>query len=289
MKSFIVIILLLIELSCSLPTKLVQQNEKRLNQLYQLKQQTNESRDTYIVDGQVSKIGEVPYIASLQALVTDGIKDWMSHICGASILNRRTIITAAHCFNSYKAGIPVEYLQLRYNTIFNNTAGHLAKVSEVIIHENYDRDTFESDIAIIITDAPLILNEDEVFSAKPVTLPRPGDDLIMSNVRISGWGYQKEESNEISAKLMTQMIPAVDRETCRRAYAPKHITDEMICAGLNKGGVDTCQGDSGGPLTIGRELVGIVSFGRGCARPGIPGVYTRVASYIDWINLHKVE
>lgn len=53
--------------------------------------------------------------------------------------------------------------------------------------------------------------------------------------------------------------------------------------------IDTCQGDSGGPLmmyTASRQwvLVGLTSFGEGCARPRSPGIYTRVAYYQNWIR-----
>lgn len=59
----------------------------------------------------------------------------------------------------------------------------------------------------------------------------------------------------------------------------------MFCAGLDQGGKDACNGDSGGPV-IGSDgtLVGVVSWGQGCAEPGYPGVYTRLGNYVDWIK-----
>lgn len=80
---------------------------------------------------------------------------------------------------------------------------------------------------------------------------------------------------------------AIPNQHCLRSYP--WVTDSQLCAGLRQGGKDSCQGDSGGPLwwqnpeTQRRILVGIVSNGRGCARPGYPGVYTRVSKYFTWI------
>lgn len=80
---------------------------------------------------------------------------------------------------------------------------------------------------------------------------------------------------------MVAMAPVVDEKLCQQRYYPEPITDNMFCAGM--GGTDSCQGDSGGPAVINNELVGVVSFGKGCAMAQYPGVYTKVRNYIDWI------
>lgn len=93
----------------------------------------------------------------------------------------------------------------------------------------------------------------------------------------------QREGGGASASLYKVDVPIVDRDTCNDAYGGD-ITDGMVCAGLEAGGKDACQGDSGGPLTIDGTLVGVVSWGNGCARPGYYGVYSNVGKFADWIE-----
>lgn len=84
---------------------------------------------------------------------------------------------------------------------------------------------------------------------------------------------------------MKVSVPVTDRETCRSQYGAGEITDNMVCAGLDEGGKDACQGDSGGPLVDEQgTLVGVVSWGQGCAQAGFSGVYARVGSFVEWIG-----
>ena len=83
-------------------------------------------------------------------------------------------------------------------------------------------------------------------------------------------------------------VPLITNEDCMKSY---WITSNMVCAGFKEGGTDTCQNDSGGPLVVPRSssdasaiIYGVVSHGRKCALPNYPGVYTRVAKYLDWIR-----
>jgi secreted trypsin-like serine protease len=70
----------------------------------------------------------------------------------------------------------------------------------------------------------------------------------------------------------------VTDQSCTETYA-NYDAKGMVCAGYPQGGTDACQGDSGGPLVVGDTLIGIVSWGDGCAKAGRPGVYTRVSTY----------
>ncbi|EJY58048.1 AAEL017520-PA [Aedes aegypti] len=90
------------------------------------------------------------------------------------------------------------------------------------------------------------------------------------------------ESNDV---LRAAYVPAVSQEECSDFYVIYvGVTDRMVCAGFKEGGKDACQGDSGGPLVDGNTLVGVVSWGKGCAEAGYPGVYARVAAVRDWVS-----
>jgi len=101
----------------------------------------------------------------------------------------------------------------------------------------------------------------------------------------------RAETGDWSAVLRQVVVPVVPQTDCAQpAYYGSYVTENMLCAGYAAGGRDACHGDSGGPLACrvqGRwSLHGVVSFGRGCAEPRKPGVYTRVTKFVDWIRLH---
>ena len=110
---------------------------------------------------------------------------------------------------------------------------------------------------------------------------------------VMGWGTRSTTIADYPNLLYEVDLPTVDDTICRQAYAGLvDLVDTQLCAGFEDGGKDACQGDSGGPGMISDtaqdidRLAGVVSFGIGCGRPGYPGVYTRVASFLDWIKEH---
>lgn len=117
------------------------------------------------------------------------------------------------------------------------------------------------------------------------------DNPIAENKPLSsdslGATQNASESNE---KLRAVTVPIVSQSYCRKQYG-RVLTPRMICAGYRQGGKDSCQGDSGGPLTCVinnvRQLIGVVSFGAGCATPNYPGVYARVTAFRSWISQHS--
>ena len=101
-------------------------------------------------------------------------------------------------------------------------------------------------------------------------------------LEVAGWGYVMA-NGPISETLRYAKIPVVNQASCKRIMG-NLITDRMLCAGYLAGGVDACQMDSGGPLVAYNRLVGIVSWGIGCALPNRPGIYTRITAVLPWIT-----
>lgn len=99
-------------------------------------------------------------------------------------------------------------------------------------------------------------------------------------------GTLSSGGSSLPTQLQKVDVPIVSRTTCKSNYNDSEVTNNMICAGLTQGGKDSCQGDSGGPIvdTSTRVLIGLVSWGEGCAAAGKPGVYTRVSTLLSFIN-----
>ncbi|KAG5837388.1 hypothetical protein ANANG_G00238730 [Anguilla anguilla] len=122
---------------------------------------------------------------------------------------------------------------------------------------------------------------------RPVCLPPYGMNLKGGTpLVVTGWGYT-EERGAVSSVLQKASVALIDRSVCssREVYGPA-ITPRMVCAGFLDGKVDACQGDSGGPLVYLSnkwQLVGVVSWGVGCARKDRPGVYTNVDEMLNWV------
>lgn len=119
-----------------------------------------------------------------------------------------------------------------------------------------------------------------------------------TNPFIAGWGAQKEKGGMMPVLQQTQ-VPVLENSVCleayrnvRKLYSDDQFSNEVICAGHLIGGRDSCQGDSGGPLMLPVHengkfpfyQIGIISYGIGCGVEGLPGGYSNVAHFADWIK-----
>nr|XP_054750651.1 venom serine protease Bi-VSP-like [Lytechinus pictus] len=225
-----------------------------------------------IVGGVDSVLGEWPWIGSLQ-------RSGAGHQCAASIISRDLAITAAHCVGVF------DYINV--GVISKSTSSpyqHISSV-DIISHPDFIRGSRGDDIAVLRLLDPIPEFNDYV---RPICLATVENEINnYKTCYVAGWGAL-EEGGPSPDILQDAIVGLITDEDCASSY-DSFSSESMICAGYLAGGVDTCQGDSGGPLmcegTDGRwHLVGITSFGDGCARPGSPGVYTRVSRYIDFIS-----
>lgn len=156
--------------------------------------------------------------------------------------------------------------------------GSRYKIREVIPHPNYDPNNYDNDIAILKPFHTFPFG-DRIQSI-PLQ-PRGIEVLTGTTAWVSGWGVTKEDSQTVSSYLRAVDVRILSDSECKIKYGSNKISSHMMCAQtLYK---DSCQGDSGGPLAVEGKLVGIVSWGQGCARPEYPGVYTKVSAMYNWI------
>ncbi|XP_049821476.1 trypsin beta-like isoform X3 [Aethina tumida] len=229
------------------------------------KSQTRPRANIRIIGGNVSTVDQFPWQVSLQIL---GL-----HNCGGSIISEDTILTAAHCID----GLNILERIVAGSSLLSEPQV-IVGIKESFTHENYNY--LDYDVGIIKLAEKLNFSE----TIQPVKLAeaRPADG---APVTVSGYGVTWEGSIFTSNELRSVEVNIVNQEECNNDYAEYDgVTQRMICAAVPEGGKDACQGDSGGPLVnADRELVGIVSWGLGCAVQGYPGVYTSVADLREWI------
>jgi trypsin len=226
-----------------------------------------------IVGGERTDIKHHPWQVALNISVGNEIL-----LCGGSIIGQRWVLTAAHCFPQAAKATGV---RAKAGVTNYALAGTWSVIEQVIVHEAYNPKTFENDIALIKLKSPL--------AGRVIPLASAGTIIpIGAALEVTGWGATGE-GGDASRVLQKGNVPNADTSACNAADAYNgQIKAGMMCAGYRDGGVDSCQGDSGGPLlwrtSDGPILVGVVSWGEGCARKLRFGVYTRVSAYRDWID-----
>jgi V8-like Glu-specific endopeptidase len=240
---------------------------------------------TRVIKGVPSKAGYWKSAVNIE--IAKGLPGASS--CGASVIDRRWVLTAAHCvFDQRRGGLrPLEWVSV-YEGSHQYKKGRHIRVVEAHVHKQFKILNQNTASEQLINDVALLKLEKDAQVDRQKLAAYSGTSKFLTTGNIAtivGWG--KTEQNKASPILLQADVPIVAETACHAIYP--QVGKVAFCAGYKQGGVDTCQGDSGGPLyvagTNGEHIqAGITSFGKGCAQPDAYGVYTNLGLFEQWIK-----
>jgi len=251
-----------------------------------------------VLDGEPAGFGSFPW----QALIRVG-----KGKCGGVLVNRRHVVTAGHCVkNKVLSSVIVTLGEYHLKSSREPLPDQTFRVIKALVHPRFQfspaADRF--DVAVLRLDRPVRYAP----HIAPICLPEVGRDPAPgTQAYVAGWGALIPE--DVTGPLISILVPEVKRpsvlqvvnvpvitnEKCERWHHDQgiqvQIWPEMVCAGYREGGKDSCKGDSGGPLMVQQAdgrwvLIGIVSAGFSCGKPGQPGIYHRISGTSDWISFY---
>ncbi|GAB5583171.1 testisin isoform X2 [Prionailurus iriomotensis] len=260
-----------------------------------------------VVGGKDSELGRWPWQGSLRL--------WGAHHCGASLLNRRWVLSAAHCFEKTTSRpllSPPPPVQVRHGVDRGHkdpskwtaqfgelssrptfwklwTFYHRYRVKDIVVYPQFSGTSLK-DIALLKLSSSVTYNK----YIQPICVAASSSEFQnKADCWVTGWGHIEEgQVLPPPYRLQEAQVSIINNSRCdflfRRPGFLTYDPGDMICAGSENGQRDACKGDSGGPLACEKRgvwiQVGIVSWGLGCGSPNWPGVYTNVSAYFDWIQ-----
>ena len=237
-----------------------------------------------IVNGTPAAQGEYPAQGFLP-IDTNGDSTFDS-FCGGTLVGARQFLTAAHCATENGVELSPQSFQVRLGNVDRNNTSDTYSVIANDANDGYDPDTSEANDTAMLT-----LNRPAPYT--PLRVVDLGEESLWDEgtpARIIGWGTTSSGATSSPTLLQEANVPIVSDNRCETAYFSFTPFDRqtMVCAADPQTtppgeAHDTCQGDSGGPLMVPEAsgafvLVGVTSFGIGCADPNFPGVYAQLGS-----------
>jgi len=239
--------------------------------------------DAFVVGGHAASAGAWPWQASLQ--MNNGF-----HFCGGSLIHPEWVLTASHCVDGQTPG-RMRVVLGENNLGYNEGNEQIISPARIIMHERYKQGGYwyNNDVALIKLSRPAQLNK----YVNLVCLPKRGDDQQGNTCHISGWGFTSKSSDTggSSPRILQEVSGRIWRYSdCAAKWKPNgmNLNPKVYCFGNDNGrNYGVCNGDSGGPMSCqsagGWIVVGVAHFAEGRCK-NLPGGYTKVEPYLDWIK-----
>ncbi|MGV2919176.1 serine protease [Streptomyces alfalfae] len=234
--------------------------------------------DSVVIGGSPVQVSEHPWVVAIASRDRFG-GTRSGQFCGGAVVSRTTVLTAAHCVDSDVLGVPLSEVRdlkvIAGRNDLRTSEGDEITVSNVRTNPEYNSSTNSGDAALLTLAKPLP-------ESYVIPVAGRGDAAYRAGTvaAVYGWG-DTTGGGQYANSLHAAHVHVLADTVCEEAYPGsadgKYLAATMVCAGERQGGKDACQGDSGGPLVAQGRLIGLVSWGSGCGRPGRPGVYTRAS------------